>query len=99
MIPWREKQQMCTTGRAGRGGEGEGSGSDDQSPGIFLYISYSSALFSSRFSWANVSLSKTPICVLSPVDAGDSSSFFRAWFSYHFPERIPVEPTLSKSQL
>lgn len=56
MIPGREKQQMCTVGTAGRGGEGEGSGADDQSPGIFLYISYSSALVS--FSWANVSCLK-----------------------------------------
>lgn len=78
MIPGREKQQMCTVGTAGRGGEGEGSGSDDQSPGIFLYISYFSALFSSCFSWANGSLSKAPIRAPSPVDAGDSSSFFRA---------------------
>lgn len=80
MIPGREKQQMCTAGTAGRGGEGEGegSGSDDQSPGIFLYISYSSALFSSCFSWANGSLSKAPIRAPSPVHTGNSDSFFRA---------------------
>lgn len=36
MIPGREKQQMCTVGTAGRGGEGEGSGADDLA---FFYTS------------------------------------------------------------
>jgi hypothetical protein len=57
MILGREKQQMFTEGTAGRGGGGPGNGTE-QSPDIFLCIGYSSALFSSSFSYASSSLSE-----------------------------------------